>query len=294
MPKIIQKFFLFSASTVFAFALPQQTWATNTNSDAGFWPGKHDYLHVFPEGNARDFATAVWNGDIDGALLKAKSLPKGVNTVGGNCHTALEIAAYRHDLNMAKALVKAGANPNGEPHCSPLVMAMHDGETNGFSEFATFLVKSGAQVDSKYQNHRAIDSATIHGDQKVIRTLIDLHTNINEPSSKLINDYPILTMAQMGYWTSVEYAIQHGANIWVTGQFGDTVGSEALSNLNPDQFNKAYIYTDASPEKMEQEHQALLRVIQYLKESHYPWPSPSPEAIKKMVKEGKWPPKETK
>lgn len=253
----------------------------------GFFLGAETYRRAFPDGPARDFESAVWQGSVDTALEISEHLPLGVNTIGTDGHTALEIAAYRHDAPMVKALLKAGARPNGAPDRAPLAISLHDGQSSSFATVAKLLVDAGADVDGTYDGSRAIDNACLDGNPAVIEMLIGWHTNLNANPDGTAP--PVITVAQDGQWSLVQLLLRHGASMWGMDMNGYTLGNLAKLDSDPAELALA-LGPHSSPDILSKQTQALDLTVRHLKQAGYPWPAPEPQAAKKLKASGHWPP----
>src|SRR5262247_3061296 len=93
---------------------------------------------------------AAMNGDR-GAFQELLRQKADVNGAQGDGSTALHWAAFRDDLVMAQALLKAGADVNPKTRLgdmTPLFMAAK----NGNAPIMELLLKAGASVNSKSSN----------------------------------------------------------------------------------------------------------------------------------------------
>ncbi|MFT8806140.1 MAG: ankyrin repeat domain-containing protein [Acetobacter aceti] len=116
--------------------------------------------------------------------------------------------------------------------------------------------------------------AVMESDIDAVRLLAEKHQNLDERNPD-DNSTPMIAAAATDQWPVVEILIDHGANIWAHSEFGDTAASYIL---------------DSRILKGSKEDQARMRVIEKLKAQGYPFPSPDPDEILILDKDGKWPP----
>jgi uncharacterized protein len=88
---------------------------------------------------------------------------------GGN--TALIFAARAGSLESARLLVAAGSDVNGLSAfgTSPAIMAIHGGNV----ELLSFLLQSGADVESSASGHTALHAAILRGSPEAVELLLD-------------------------------------------------------------------------------------------------------------------------
>jgi ankyrin repeat protein len=132
-------------------------------------------------------------GDQQEKTVAAALRIVSINQTGGSGNTALHDAAISGNLENAKALITAGIDLNirNKNRETALLLALQ----NRNAEIAQLLIDSGANVHlhadlGTYQwgvTHRycyPLNAAIRMGDKKIVKSLIDHHINVNEPSGE--------------------------------------------------------------------------------------------------------------
>src|SRR5215813_4254987 len=137
-------------------------------------------LSVLMTASAVDFriSEAAMRGDqaLVQTLLQQKA---DVNAAQPDGTTALHWAAYRDDMEMALALLKAGANVKAQTRLGA-VTPLHLAATNGSAKMLEFLLKAGADVNLANGNGTtALMLASGTGRTDAIRVLLDYGANVN-------------------------------------------------------------------------------------------------------------------
>ena len=148
-----------------------------------------------------DDINAVTNGMTP--IMKASSLGKDEmvifllehdadpNKRGSSQRTALQYAAERNRLSVAKILLKNGADINGvdSSNLSPLIMAAD----RRYHDFAMYLIDQGADVNIQHvQGWTALIDASVSGDAELVKRLLKEGADVNAKTSN--------------GWTALEYA----------------------------------------------------------------------------------------
>nr|WP_246495247.1 ankyrin repeat domain-containing protein [Ameyamaea chiangmaiensis] len=241
-------------------------------------PDTDHFRSAFAAGAPRHFIDAVLLGSVPGALAAARALPQGVNTPGGHGHTALEAAVWRDDVTMVRALLDAGAHPDGEPHRAPIGLAFQRGAVDSGTAIADTLVKHGAHIDGDSYGQTAMGLAASTGRLDVVEALAALHADMNRGLGD--EQSALLSAAETGHWRVVAWMLNHGGDLWTSDRFGSTLGDTAQRAHDP--------RIDAAQPAAERE--ALDRVIATLKKRGFPWPPPSPAHVMNAQARGAWPP----
>ena len=144
---------------------------------------------------------AVTNGMTP--IMKASSLGKdemvifliehgaNPNKRGSSQRTALQYAAERNRLSVAKILLENGADINGvdNSNLSPLIMAAD----RRYHDFAMYLIDQGADVNIQHKKGwTALIDASVSGDVKLVKRLLKEGADVNARTSN--------------GWTALEYA----------------------------------------------------------------------------------------
>lgn len=223
----------------------------------------------FGDPAARRFAEAVAAGDVRVALEAATEAPGGVNSVGADGVTGLLMAVERRDHAMVRALLQAGAAPNGAPQRAPLHKAVGTGD----AAMVTLLLQAGADPDATMGSESALHNAARMGDVALVRALINAGASIDHADE--IGGTPILAAASTDHWQAVLVLLEQGADLW-RDLNGITVADLAVdSRIQPN-----------NPDG-----QALPILVARIKAAGYPWPPPSVAAVRALKREGQWPPR---
>jgi hypothetical protein len=223
---------------------------------------------AFSDPAARDFAEAVAAGRVGAALTAAPAAPGGVNTLGAKGETGLLIAVERGRFRMAKALLEAGADPNGGPDRAPLVYAMREN-----LPLARLLLEAGANPNGKLDGKPALYWKAMSGEIKLIEMLLAAGANIDEPDG--LGNPPSFPAARTGEWTTVEYLLDHGASMAIADQNGGTLAGYAH-----------FGHVDSENLQVKAE----MRVIARWQAAGLPWPVPRPAQLREIMARGEWPP----
>jgi len=136
---------------------------------------------LLPAADTR-LADAAMQGDRDGvqSLLKQNA---DINGAQGDGMTALHWAAFRDDLDLAKALLAAGADVKAATRdgaITPLYLAC----TNGDAPMIEALLKSGADVMSGNGNGTTVlMAASAAGNADAVKALLDRGADVNAKES---------------------------------------------------------------------------------------------------------------
>lgn len=115
--------------------------------------------------------------------------------------------------------------------------------------------------------------AVYDGNESRVRALVSSGANLEERKSD--ESTPLLLAAETDQFEIAEILIDHGANIWATSEFGDTVGyaTEQSRLIGGPDFD------------------ARQRVLAKLKERGFPFPAEHPTVIEKKQAARQWPPR---
>jgi len=125
-----------------------------------------------PSAGDTRLSEAAMKGDqvVVQSLLKDKV---DVNSAQGDGNTALHWAAYRDDLQMARLLIQAGANPKAKTRLADMT-PLHLAAGNGSAAMIELLVKGGADPNLPNGNGTTpLMLAAASGKADALRTLLD-------------------------------------------------------------------------------------------------------------------------
>jgi ankyrin repeat protein len=143
------------------------------------------------------------------SLLAAKV---DVNAAQGDGSTALHWAAYRDDLEMARALIKAGASVKATTRLgdyTPLFLAAK----NGDAEMMDLLLKAGAEVNAP--NHAGTTPlmlAAASGKPQAVKLLLDRGASVNAKDT-LNGETAVMFAAAVNAAPSIKLLAERGAEL---------------------------------------------------------------------------------
>ncbi|MCB2061895.1 MAG: ankyrin repeat domain-containing protein [Novosphingobium sp.] len=228
-------------------------------------------LDNFATQEEREFIASVIDGKTDQALRLGRNLPDGLDTTGKQGRTALLLAVMANDRKMVKALLDAGANPDGGDNAAPLHPAVLDES----GELVNMLLKAGADPNRTYNFETPLNEAALVGAAGNADRLLDAGADIEKGQVQLQRS-PSITGAAADQWQVVVKLIGRGASPYTTDTAGITIAYRAyrsrLKSENPD-------------------GQARDAVAAKFREVGFPWPPPEPKVVKRRIAAGQWPPK---
>lgn len=223
----------------------------------------------FPDPAAQHFIALVIQGDVDEVLAEAKTIPSGVNATGTNGLTPLMVSVRRLNKSMMKALLKAGANPDGNVKQVPLHMAVRAYDLT----IPRILLEAGANPNGLAGSEPPLIEAALINYKEAVELLLKAGARVDVPD--VFGKTPSMVAALAGHLDMTVYLLDHGGSLWVTEEGGITI--PALLNNIP-----------TKPELVAAQNNLIARY----KAAGWPWPPPSAKEVKKLMDEGKWPPKE--
>lgn len=236
--------------------------------------GFYEVWRNFPDPKERQFMRLVIEGDVDAVLEAAKTVPGGVNATGTEGLTPLMIAVRHLDMPMVKGLLKAGANPDGAKRWVPLSKAIMAYDLS----CAKILLAAGANPDGLPSTGVPLASAALIDYWSGVDLLLQSGAHVDAEDRN--GETAAITAAAAGQIDMVNYLLDRGASIWTATRLGHTVanlGGGVCLNLAT---NDPKVHADCQ------------RLLDRLHAAHYPWPPPKAAEMERLVKEGKWPPKE--
>ncbi|WP_303318540.1 ankyrin repeat domain-containing protein [Flavivirga abyssicola] len=129
---------------------------------------------------------------VEDYLVKSNS--NLINTYSNDGFTPLSLAAFFNQTEIAKSLIKLGANPNLSAKNPSKVNALHAAIAKENYELCKLLIENGANVDAvQMQNVTALHSAVHRGNLDLIKLLIENNASID---SKMDNGDTALIIAK--------------------------------------------------------------------------------------------------
>lgn len=218
----------------------------------------------------RDLMSAVFAGDRAAATRMLTADPRLATTGDGRFADLLNVAIGQCDKPMVDLLLSLGAPPNGPRGEVPLLLAFQARDP----WYAERLLQAGAAPDGvKGSNGSPLTEALSQKSWPLLEMLLRHGWNFNALDE--LGESPLLSAVDMDSFLVAERMLDLGADPWVVGFHGGTVGASAVKPLVFDQ-----------PE----EEVARQRFIARLQEAGWPWPPPDLEAVRKAVMAGQWPP----
>lgn len=225
---------------------------------------------VFQTEPERAFITAVLARNVAAATALGARLPARFDTAAPSGETGLLYAVLANDVPMVKALLDAGANPNGGPDRAPLHPATRDPS----GRLVDMLLRAKANPNLTYNDETPLFEAALVDARANAGKLIDAGADLNKGNG--IGHSPAMTAAAAGHWIMVNMLIDRGASPWHTPPNGFTLANFAATDrLKPE-----------TPEG-----QARDAIIVKFRALGHPWPPPKPPEVRKMMAEGRWPPR---
>jgi len=182
---------------------------------------------LFAAGDTR-LADSAMQGDRAAvqALLQQKV---DVNAPQGDGTTALHWAAYRDDVEMAKLLVKAGANIKAATRIggmTPLFMAAK----NGNAAIIDLLIKSGAEINVANSNGTTpLMLVSSSGKPDAVKVLLDHGANVN--AADVTNGQTALMFAAvLNRDAAIRLLAERGANLNATSKISTVPENRRYDN----------------------------------------------------------------
>lgn len=245
-------------------------------------PDKELVLKAVTNGRSgRDMMAAVFAGDAGRVRALARQEPAALTThvpparypdfrPDGQWGDLLSIAVARCDAAMLKALLAAGAAPDGAVPGLPLDTAVAARDLAAMR----LLLAAGAKVDPSGPHARwPLRTAARVADPASAELLIAHKARIDRldaTGSSVLQD-----AVDMDSMRVAEVLIEAGANPWAVGAGGALPAYGIGQPL-----------TLASPA----EEAARARLEAKLRATGAPWPAPGPAEVKATIRAGRWPP----
>jgi ankyrin repeat protein len=225
---------------------------------------------TFPEPEARRFAQAVFDDDLNAVRTALINSRGTVNAIGTDGETPLLLAVLRLNKAMVSTLLTAGADPNGAETRAPLAVAVLAFD----SWFAETLLKAHASPNGKFGAEPAIWRAALGGRNEMTALLQRFGADIDATNEK--GESPALIASKVDYYRTVMDLVKRGASCFSHDKIGRTLG-----------------YWAARSRLVPESDQGIARrqVVEWLESKGFPWPPPEPEVVLAFESQGLWPPR---
>lgn len=147
--------------------------------------------------------------EIRNLLIKAGANVNAYVGIRGNGFTALLRAVLMDDIEFAKLLLEAGANPNTPPidYNNPLMLATQREN----ADMVRLLLEYRAEVDGGYDGFTALFRAAENGNAKIAKTLLAAGADANKTAKG--GWTPLMNAAKFDRTEMVDLLLSAGANI---------------------------------------------------------------------------------
>jgi ankyrin repeat protein len=227
----------------------------------------------FPDPHAQHFFTLIVKSEIGAVLDEAKTIPGGVNATGTDGITPLLVATWNQDPAMVKALLKAGANPDGAGRWVPLGATAVYGNLT----IARILLAHGANPDGRPGTLPPLAEAAEHNHRATVDFLLAAGAHI-DAADEDGETAAISAAASNGGTGMVNYLLDRGASIWDATRAGHTIGNLAGTSCVEDKITNPQTIADCQ------------ELLARLHAAHYPWPPPTAQEMRKILDNNQWPP----
>src|SRR5215471_11057969 len=162
------------------------------------------------------------------SLLKQKV---DVNEAQADGNTALHWAAYRDDVEMARLLIQAGANPNLKTRLGD-VAPLHLAATNGDAAVVELLVKAGADVNAANGNGTTpLMFAAASGRTDAIRILLDQGANVNARDTSH-GQTALMFAAALNRAPAIKLLVKRGADVRLMSEVAEVKPNRSEQQAN--------------------------------------------------------------
>lgn len=215
----------------------------------------------------RELMEAVFEGDVGRAGRLLDGDPRLRDTRAPQ-HGLVAVAVGRCDRPMIEALLARGVPP--DPGAAP-VLGLALAATDPW--FAVRLLDAGVPARPDARGYDPMRDAIALGSAGAVRLLLDRGYPIDHADA--LGGTPLQAAIYMEQLPLAEVLVERGANIWAIDAQGVTVG-EALNRP---------ALTDRPANA-----QPRARLIARLQQRGFPWPPPTPQQGRALLRAGTWPP----
>ncbi|MDT8757388.1 ankyrin repeat domain-containing protein [Sphingomonas psychrotolerans] len=223
---------------------------------------------------ARDFAEALFDGDLDraGQLLRAD--PGLARRRVGTHYDMLSVALATCRADAVDLVVRGGAPLDGvEDKGLPLRLALRAKDP----AFAHRLLTAGASPNPAGAPSAPLRTAITLNSLGAVRMLLDFRADPNVMEAT--GNRPLHTALDMEHFRIAELLLDRGADPWAIDSGGANLGTAATTKM----------LTDSA-----EEAEAQRRLTSRLNQLGWPQPAPSSREVRNAAIRGEWPPASAK
>jgi uncharacterized protein len=219
---------------------------------------------------ARDFAEALFDGDLDraGKLLRGDA-GLARRRVGVH-YDMLSVALATCRIDAVDLVIRGGAPLDGvEDKGLPLRLALRAKDP----EFAHHLLKAGASPNPAGNPSGPLRTAITLNSLGAVRMLLDFR--VDPDIMEATGNRPLHTALDMEHFRVAELLLDRGADPWAIDSGGANLGTAATTKM----------LTDSA-----EEAEAQRRLAARLEKLGWPEPPPSSREVRAAAASGNWPP----
>ena len=219
---------------------------------------------------ARDFAEALFDGDLDRAGQLLRSDPGLARRRVGTHYDMLSVALATCRIEAMDLVIRGGAPLDGaEDKGLPLRLALRAKDP----AFAHHLLKAGASPNPAGNPSGPLRTAITLNSLGAVRMLLDFR--VDPDIMEATGNRPLHTALDMEHFRVAELLLDRGADPWAIDSGGANLGTAATTKM----------LTDSA-----EEAEAQRRLAARLEKLGWPEPAPSARDVRAAAASGNWPP----
>lgn len=150
-----------------------------------------------------------------------------------NFTTTLVDAVYDNDMRAVCRCLDGGADPNtkvGPKNNIPLVLSPYGKFDGSRGPIVAELINAGADLKARHPdgNETILHQAAEHNWFEIVHLAVDRHLSVNLTDKN--GNTPLHVAVARGAWSTVEFLIRSGAEVWANNEDGQT----PADRINPD------------------------------------------------------------